>query len=348
MPLPRPGARYLALSALLLAACAVQPPTAASSAPLATSHADTAVPTEQWRTADTVNRPTARHENAMVALDGRLYLFGGRGDRPLEIFDAATRTWTQGAPPPLGLLHHVQAVAHDGHIWALGALTGEFPDEPPVPMVLVYDPATDAWSTGAPLPEARHRGASGVAVHEGVFYLVGGLTRGHAGGFVPWLDAFDPVTGRWTILPDAPHARDHFQAAILDGQLYAAGGRTSSHATGEGFSLTIPEVDVYDIDARSWSTLAAPLPTPRAGTATVAWQERIIVLGGESGTQTAAHDEVEAWHPATSTWETWPSLPVGRHGTQAALLDDGLHLVAGSGNRGGGPELDDHLLLSTP
>jgi len=36
-----------------------------------------------------------------------------------------------------------------------------------------------------------------------------------------------------------------------------------------------------------------------------------------------------------------PSLPVGRHGTQAAALGDKVYIAAGSGNRGGGPELDD-------
>ena len=345
MPRLRPGALHLTFAALLMIGCAADAPSQAPPATDTTRDAAGVSSGAGWRVLDTANRPSARHENALVAVDGRLYLLGGRGERPLDIYDAATRTWTVGTPPPLDLLHHTQAVAHAGRIWVLGALTGKFPDEPPVPTVLIYDPSADAWSEGAAVPEARRRGASGVAVHDGIFYLVGGLTRGHTGGFVPWLDAFDPANGAWTALADAPHARDHFQAAVLDGRLYAAAGRTSSQATGEGFSLTIPAVDVYDIAAGTWSTLDAPLPTPRAGTATVAWQGRVIVMGGESGTQTAAHDEVEAWNPATSAWETLPPLPVGRHGTQAALLDDGLHIVAGSRDRGGGPELDDHLVL---
>jgi len=341
-----PRSRLLAATclgmALSLGACAT--PSATDSAQAGTG----ATQPRQWVRHDAGNRPAARHENALVALEGKLYLIGGRGDRPLQIFDPGTGRWRSGARLPLDQAHHVQAVAHEGQIWLLGALTGDFPAEPPVPAVWRYDPRADAWEQGPPLPAGRQRGASGVAVHDGRLYLIGGVTRGHTGGFVPWLDAFDPATGEWTVLPDAPHARDHFHAAVLDGKLYAAGGRMSSTAAGTHGMRSVAAVDVYDIAAGRWSTLPAPLPTPRSGTATVAWNDRIVVLGGESDAQTAAHAEVEAWHPASGRWETWPALPVGRHGTQATVLDGALHVAAGSGNRGGGPELDDHLVMASP
>ena len=41
---------------------------------------------------------------------------------------------------------------------------------------------------------------------------------GHAGGFVNWLDEYNPTTGEWKSLPDAPHARDHFHAAVVGDQ----------------------------------------------------------------------------------------------------------------------------------
>ncbi len=320
---------------LLLCACA--------SAALATSKAPAG--DGGWRSVESANRPVARHENGFVALDGRLYLLGGRGDRPLQIFDPASGRWSEGAPPPQEL-HHLQAVAHDGRLWVIGALTGGFPDEPPVASVLSYDPVGDRWQTGPALPAQRQRGGGGLVVHDGLFYMVGGLTRGHLGGYVPWIDRFDPATGRWTALPDAPHARDHFHAVVLDGRLYAAGGRTSSHATGETFTRLVVAVDVYDIGAGTWSTLDAPLPTARAGSASVVHQGRVLVIGGESGSQQQGHAEVEAYDPATGRWTALQPLPVGRHGTQATVLDGAIHIAAGSGNRGGGPELDDHLVYA--
>lgn len=310
----------------------------------ATAHAQTHRAQEttalQWRQQDAASRPTARHENGFVAVGGRLILVGGRGDRPLEIYDPRTGRWTRGEQPPFEI-HHLQGVESGGKLYVLGALTGKFPEEAPVPDILIYDPVADRWLKGPEIPPHRRRGASGVAVHEGTIYLVGGNRRGHMSGYVAWFDAFDPATGRWTELPDAPHARDHFHAAVIDGKLYAAGGRRSAHDLGNALAQTVGEVDVYDIEAKRWSTLAAPLPTQRAGTASAVIDGRLVVMGGESLKQEPAHREVEAWDPKTARWMALPALPVGRHGTQAATLDGKVYLAAGSGNRGGGPELDD-------
>ena len=300
-----------------------------------------------WSPAATAGGPHARHENAFVALDGRLYLLGGRGQRPLDIFDPASGRWREGAPPPLEI-HHVQAVAHAGRLYVAGAFTGDFPEESPLDHVLVYDPASDRWSRGPEVPAQRRRGAAGAVVHDGRLYLVGGNTRGHLSGYVPWLDELDLASGQWRALADAPHARDHFHAVVLDGRLYAAGGRRTSHDTGDTLGLTIPQVDVYDFASGRWQTLEAPLPTPRAGAAAVAMDGRLLVLGGESARQVPGHAEVEAYDPAAARWTALSPLPRGRHGTQATMLGEALHIAAGSGDRGGGPELADHLVFARP
>ncbi len=318
----------------VLAACSAQ----------TTSPQGTDIASVQWQQHKASTPPSARHENGFVAVGERLYLLGGRGERPLDIFDPATGRWSQGAKPPFEI-HHMQAIAYDEKLYVLGAMTGGFPEEPPLANILIYDPANDAWSTGPEIPADRRRGGSGVVLHEGLIYLLGGNTRGHMSGYVPWVDVFDPETGRWTQLPDAPHARDHFHAAVIDGHIYAAGGRTSSHDTGETMSLTVEPVDVYDIANQRWHTLAGPLPTERAGTATLTFNGLLVVLGGESTSQVEAHREVEAYNPETEEWLSLPPLPVGRHGTQATLLKGELHIVAGSENRGGGPELNDHWVM---
>lgn len=298
-----------------------------------------------WTVVEATPAPTARHENAFVELDGKLYLLGGRGDRPMEVFDPATGEWTPRATPPVLELSHMQAAAFGGKLYLVSAFTGGWPEEASIANVLIYDPATDVWTTGPEIPAERRRGASGVVEHGGLIYVAGGNRRGHNSGYVPWLDVFDPATGVWTALPDAPHARDHFHAAVIDGKLYAAAGRRSSHDTGDDMNLTVTAVDVYDIAAGRWSTLEQPIPTPRAGAATAAFHGRLIVAGGESPAQVPGHAEVEALDPATGRWSALPPMPTGRHGTQATVLEDTLHIVAGSGDRGGGPELADHLVL---
>ncbi len=299
-----------------------------------------ATDTSVWKKIRTTNQPTARHENAFVELNGKFYLMGGRGIKPVDIYDPQDSTWTVGATPPLEM-HHFQAVTYQDKIYVMGAFTGGYPDEQPIPHVYTYDPAQDVWTKGAEIPVQRRRGAAGVVVHDDQFYLVNGIRNGHSSGHTQWLDAYDPKNEAWTVLPDAPHTRDHFQAAVINGKLYAAGGRNSSAATGQTFELTIPEVDVYDIEAQTWTTLAEPLPTERAGSTTVVYDDYLIVIGGESEAMEAGHHQAEVWDTQRRQWAAWPRLQQGRHGTQAVVYDNAVYIAAGSGNRGGGPELND-------
>lgn len=278
--------------------------------------------------------PTARHEAGAVELDGLVYLLGGRGSRPVDRFDPVAETWTDLGPPPLSM-HHFQPVAHDGKIWVVCALQGAFPNEPSVPNIWTYAPATNTWTMGPSIPPARRRGSAGVVVRDGLFYVVGGNTAGHNGGYVAWFDRYDPATDTWTALPDAPHARDHFTAVLVGNRLVVAGGRQTDLPNAQ--DRTLAGVDVYDFSTGAWSTAPEPIPTERAGTMAVARGEYAIVIGGESPQR--AHDEVEALDVGTGEWTTLPPLLDSRHSGGAALVDDVVYVAAGAGNKGGSPEL---------
>ncbi len=291
----------------------------------------------EWLTVETIGEPHARHECAFVESGGKFYLLGGRRVQPVDIYDPGTGKWTMGAKPPMEL-HHFQPVPYQGKIYMLGAMTGKFPDETPIGHILIYDPATDQWEKGDKIPRNRRRGGAGAVLHEGKIYLVGGIQRGHQGGYVNWFDVYDPETGAWEVLPDAPHARDHFAAAIVGQQLVAAGGRTTSLETKQVFQLTVAPTDVYDFETGQW-TVGADIPTPRAGTMAVGVDSSVVVVGGESGEQKVAHDEVEAYDPLKNAWKAWPSLVRGRHGAGVFQYGMSLYVCSGSGNRGGSPEL---------
>ena len=79
----------------------------------------------------------------------------------------------------------------------------------------VYDTASGTWDVAGSMPPERVRGSAAAVTHDGRLYVLGGNTRGHAGGAVPWFDVWDPASGAWRVLPDAPHARDHFAAVVV-------------------------------------------------------------------------------------------------------------------------------------
>jgi N-acetylneuraminic acid mutarotase len=288
--------------------------------------------------------PKARHEAAFVGVGDRFYLMGGRRIQPVSIYDVKKQKWSDGSPPPIEL-HHFQAVVYQEEIYIVGAMTGKYPAETPVPNMYIYNPKEDSWRLGPAIPADRQRGGAGVAIVDDVLYLVCGIKDGHRGDHKKWLDRYDLNQGTWEQLPDAPRARDHFQVQIVDHKIYNLGGRTTIAQEGP-FKNTITAVDVYDIKKDSWSTLANDLPTPRAGNFSIILGPDILVLGGESAFQNPAHNEVEVLDTRTGEWHNLPDLPQGRHGTGVVLYDQKLYTASGSGNRGGGPELTDLWFFS--
>lgn len=277
---------------------------------------------------------TGRHECSFVQAGDKFYLFGGRENATqLEIYDYERDVWSIGAPAPLPF-NHFQAVEYQGLIWVIGSFRRNgFPNEEPTEHVHVYDPAYNVWMQGPAI--SRPRGGGGLVVHDEKFYLVGGITMGHKGGHVAWLDEYNPWTGVWQQLDDAPNERDHFHAVVMNDMLYAAGGRRTSRQS--LFNDTVAQVDVYNFTEGAWLTTNLPdLPIPRAGTTSVAFDGKLLVIGGESDIQEEAHDEVHALDPITGTWESLAPLTFGRHGMQAIVSGESIYVTAGSPNRGGG------------
>jgi len=294
----------------------------------------------QWHTISGATVAIARHECSFVGFDNMFFLLGGRGIKPVSIYNTETNTWTKGKEPPIEI-HHFQAVSYDGNIYVFGAMSGKFPYEKPLKNILIYKPEEDVWKTGPAIPAARRRGSAGVIVQDDKAYLISGIVDGHNSKHVPWVDSYDFKTESWQTLADAPRPRDHFHAAYYAGKIYAAGGRNSSYATGQIFDLTIPEVDVYDMASNTWTTLPLEnnIPTMRAGTTAAFLGKDLLVIGGESMAQNEAHNTVEAYNTETKTWRKLSALNTGRHGSQAVVHENEIYIAAGCGRRGGKPEL---------
>jgi len=275
-----------------------------------------------------------RHEASYVEVGDKFVLLGGRENNSrVNIYDPITDIWTLGATPPINL-HHFQAVEYHGMILVLGAMTGNCCNEPGIDKIYIYDPVADEWHDGPDVPNNRQRGGAGCVVYNGDIYLLSGTTTGHsASGWVAWFDKYDPETDTWTQLPDAPRARDHFHAAVIDNKLYAAAGRRSG-ANGI-FNGTISEVDVFNFQTRNWQTLPNDIPTERAGNTVAVLGNELIVIGGEREAG-AAKSETEALNVNTNNWRDLADLNTGRHGSQAIVNNDNIWIATGSPNRGGG------------
>ncbi|OED39638.1 hypothetical protein AB833_14675 [Chromatiales bacterium (ex Bugula neritina AB1)] len=297
------------------------------------------VSAQNWAEVNSSDGSTAaaRHESAAVEFNGMIYLFGGRHIRPVNRYNPDTNIWEIVVQAPLEM-HHIQPVVYDGKIYIIGALACCFPREPVIADIHVFDPADNSWSTQGAMPTDRARGAAGTVIYNNKIYVMGGNTLGHDGGAVAWFDEYDPATGQWRILADSPNARDHYSAGVIGNKFIAAGGRQ----TNRSIANTVAATDIYNFDTETWSSAADEIPTQRAGTMAVVYDDQLYVMGGESGAGFNAHKEVEVFNPATGGWSILANMLVGRHAGGAVLLGSQLHVMAGSTTIGAAGETGQH------
>ena len=128
--------------------------------------------TNTWSTK--ANMPTPRINPAAVAIDGKLYVVGGRnvdgyatGLDVLEVYDPVTDTWSTKANMPTGR-HGLAAVPIFGWLYAVGGQNSQGLSK----KLEVYDPVTDDWSTLDDMSTARKWLAA--AAIDGKIYAAGG------------------------------------------------------------------------------------------------------------------------------------------------------------------------------
>lgn len=292
----------------------------------------------RWELVETSGDVVGRHENAFVEFQDKFYLIGGRGIKPVNVFDPKTNTWETKGKTPLEL-HHFQAIVHEDAIYLVGAMTGPYPKELPAENIWIYYPDKDKWTKGPEVPMEMRRGGAGAAIRDNKIYMVCGIEYGHTSGVSNRFDCFNLKTNNWESLTKAPHVRDHFSAIVVNDKLYCIGGRnTSVHYKdnfGAFFSATIPFVDEYDFKLGKWFTHKNTLPVPTAAGGIAAIGNRIVYMGGE-GMSRKAYAETQCLDLETREWKLLAPLKVGRHGSNAIFYNNKIYFAAGSPNQGGG------------
>jgi len=293
---------------------------------------------DNWDAIETNNEFSVRHEAGFITFENQGYLLGGRGIKAVNVLNPNTLAWESLAASPFEM-HHFQPVIWKNKIIIAGAFTGGYPFETPVANIYYFIPNENKWEKGPEIPKERRRGSVSTVIIGDSLFLVGGIKNGHTDGNVAWVDRYNLKTNVWTILPDAPHVRDHAQAAIIDNKIYVAGGRKTFGKTNNVFDFVVDKVDVFNTTTNKWNTLKEVLPIPRAGVSVFAKNNGFIVVGGESANPNKAHEEVHYYNINKHQWLSVASLKQGRHGSGIVEMHGYLWIASGSGMQGGSPEL---------
>jgi N-acetylneuraminic acid mutarotase len=149
--------------------------------------------------------PTARvNLAATTGPDGRIYAIGGctcglPGNQTLptvEVYDPSTNRWSTAAPMPTPRADLAATTGPDGRIYAIGGCSPCGFSGRVLSTVEVYDPSTNSWSTGVPMPTPRI-GLATATGSDGRIYAAGGCSVCDGGrAFVPvnTVEAYTPAT----------------------------------------------------------------------------------------------------------------------------------------------------------
>jgi N-acetylneuraminic acid mutarotase len=190
----------------------------------------------------------------------------------------------------------------------------------------VYDPATNTWTTKAPIPHAVYSAAAGVI--DGKLYVAGGQADPTNGNNVTDLQIYDPATDSWSNGRPLPAGRAGANAGVINGKLYVAGGTTPEN---------IGEVDtalVYDPATDTWTNIA-PMINPRASAGTAVMNGILYLVGGlaEFNPFTGIPvNTVDSYNPATDTWTTLAPMPTTRYILAAGVINGKLYAAGGTDN----------------
>jgi N-acetylneuraminic acid mutarotase len=142
-----------------------------------------------------------------------------------------------------------------------------------------------------------------------------------------------PVDPRWSTAHPLPEPLQEMHGAVLDGQVYIAGGfDRSGQPTARAYR--------YHTASDTWERIA-DLPAPRHHMPLVVAYDTLYAVGGLSDTDFRAEATLWAYRVDRNAWEVRAplptpraSLPTARHGLAVAAVNGKIYVIGGGPRAG--------------
>lgn len=310
-------------------------------------------------------------------VNGTLYYLPSENQTVLVAFPppppswSTVGSWTQKASMPAARGNLGVSVVND-KIYAIGGetqrgqriYTGGFVSPPTGGVVGTneeYDPASNIWTTKAPMPTPRANFA--IATYQNKIYCIGGRTTldNINSGLTGVNEVYDPATNTWMTRAPMPTPRSWVQANVVDGKIFLIGGypnetlnevydpatntwtTKASMPLGPGYPhfyasavldgkiyVVSGSLQIYDPKADKWSMGASP-PSSLGGSAAAGSTigalapKRIYVIGVPSDYEPSNH----IYNPENDSWTFGADMPTLRENFAVAVVNDTFYVIGG-------------------
>ena len=261
---------------------------------------------------------------------------GGDHAKPIESKEPvalpAQAQWRNVAAAPTPRAEHSGALVGE-KFYVVGGFIVPLPVTPQTPSqtpvyaptarLEIYDPAANRWTTGAdypiPLDHAPMVGFNGKGY---VFFWSQGGSAAHA---------YDPTSNVWTKIADLPRSHNAGVAAVIGDRIYVVGGGGAAST----------QVDVYDPQNNTWTSLESRMPTRRDHTSGAVVEGKLFVVGGDIGGHSRNTDANEMFDPATGEWTNATPIPKMRGSLHAVSWYGRVVVMGGQNGPNGIPAFSD-------
>jgi N-acetylneuraminic acid mutarotase len=225
--------------------------------------------------------------------------------------------WVVRTPQPTAM--YGSTAASDGIVVyvAGGTADGTIPSD----ILRTYNPATDIWTSLAPMPNNSARANAVYAPNVGRLFVFGGDSI-IGGSIYNITRIYNPGTNSWTTGAVMPGGRSGMAAGYYGGKIYLAGGLDG--ATYKNSTATW----AYDPVTDSWDTTLMNMPAGVNTSGFAIINGHLYVAAGLDSDFDPV-DTLYDYDIAGNTWATLPPIPIALHAPGSAALGEKLWIFGG-------------------
>ncbi|UZO82526.1 malectin domain-containing carbohydrate-binding protein [Aquimarina sp. ERC-38] len=193
----------------------------------------------------------------------------------------------------------------------------------------IFDPKTNTWSKGAPIPVSVTHAGKAVVGQD--IWIIAGFIGNHPGTATDKVQIYNTQKDTWTEGPSLPNPRGSGAAAYFNEKIHFFGGLLPDRRTDVGEHYVL---DINNLSA-GWKA-AAPLPNPRNHLSAATVNGKIYAIGGQYGHDGGVDDQnfLDEYDPVTNEWTRKANLPSDRSHFEPGTIVHNDKIIIVGGRRG--------------